>query len=436
MTIKNLRIVIILLALSLLLCGCKAGEKDAANTPAAETTSAAEAAPEPDDGCPLPPPEAEDEPEGTLLVPRIPEPEDPANDARGFLAENQDLLERAAEEMRGKKMSVFAGIMTGWNEGWNQWKEIIKYDLSEDLQTFRTLSEQWQFSAEWTEDGACFVIALPENGDASHAAYEVRLLYAENAPEQADESLAEHWYLRVVPFYDVSGEKSLYDIWKAGKDFIELFPVGKARYAEENGGVSHWVFERFTVTGNEIVFEDSLYWHRRTLISATYDLAADTLHIVYSDGSTAEAKRAEGYRPLWNDTGVEYNTFPAVSREERRAEILVFLEKNRAELERAAEAEDFDTIIKMAEDTGEKWVRVSKNGPGPAYAEDADPYIVIRFSTMIDVTDRGDIYPGLLYRVSLIYTTNTEDQIKDEYFGYFLEPIAENWYIMITDNGF
>jgi hypothetical protein len=41
MTIKNLRIVIILLALSLLLCGCKAGKKDAVNTPAAETTSVA-----------------------------------------------------------------------------------------------------------------------------------------------------------------------------------------------------------------------------------------------------------------------------------------------------------------------------------------------------------------------------------------------------------
>lgn len=434
---KN-NLIIILLA-AVLLLGC-AGTKNAESAaPSPEPTPAPEGAPLPpeDDGCPIPPEETVPEPEATQKPEsHIPEPEDALNDARGFLAENQDLLERAAEEMRGKKMSVFAGIMTGWNEGWNQWEEIIKYDLSEDLQTFRTLSEQWQFSAEWTEDGACFVIALPENGDASHAAYEVRLLYAENAPEQADESLAEHWYLRVVPFYDVSGEKSLYDIWKAGKDFIELFPVGKARYAEENGGVSHWVFERFTVTGNGIVFEDSLYWHRRTLISATYDLAADTLHIVYSDGSTAEAKRAEGYRPIWNDTGVEYNTFPAVSREERRAEILVFLEKNRAELERAAEAEDFDTIIKMAEDTGEKWVSVSKNGPGPAYAEDADPYIVIRFSTMIDVTDRGDIYPGLLYRVSLIYTTNTEDQIKDEYFGYFLEPIAENWYIMITDNGF
>ena len=125
-----------------------------------------------------------------------------------------------------------------------------------------------------------------------------------------------------------------------------------------------------------------------------------------------------------------------ISREETKENVIAFLKANKEELERAAADGDFSAIKEIAKDRGIT-VSVSKHDPQPVFSTDAEPYIELRIrSTMIDVSDLGDVYPGLLYWVSLIYTANAEDQIANDYYRYVMEPIAENWYLEIWDNAF
>ena len=403
--------IIILLTAMLLLAACAkvadAPEAQSEQTPASEPT-------------PAPEPELEVEPMPVSLG-------DMLNDARTFWAENRDLLERVAEEMREGEIAVFAGTATQKDDSWRGRSKIDR--PSGDLKALVELSEKLQFSAQW--EGSCFVIALPENRDATHAKYEIRLIYAETA-QPADETLAENWYLLFEGFSDVGSGRTLYDIWKTEDgDFIELFPVGKARYVMRGEGTSDWLFEAFTVSWNDITFRDS-----RWLSGAVYDWDSDTMLFFYPDGGQHRAARAEGYHPFWNDTGVEYQTFPLISREETKAKVIAFLEETKDELERAAADGDLTAIKKIAEDWGIT-VKVAKHGPQPEFSTDAEPFIELQIgSTMIDVSDLGDVYPGLLYWVSLIYTANAEDQIENDYYRYVMEPIAENWYLEIWDNAF
>ena len=168
----------------------------------------------------------------------------------------------------------------------------------------------------------------------------------------------------------------------------------------------------------------------------------------------------EGINPFFTCTGTEYGEFPLVMEADREAELIAFLQENRDLLERAAAellehpqmrilygkasmlneagtqyepvdaaslSDDLRTLLQLSKDRVISEMRV--HAPEPLFAEDASPYVIIEFPRAIDTTYDD---PGILYNYSLVYTTNTQEQIG-EYYEHFLTPIEGNWYLALNE---
>ena len=168
----------------------------------------------------------------------------------------------------------------------------------------------------------------------------------------------------------------------------------------------------------------------------------------------------EGINPFFTCTGTEYGEFPLVMEADREAELIAFLQENRDLLERAAAellehpqmrilygkasmlneagtqyepvdaaslSDDLRTLLQLSEDGIISKARV--HAPEPLFAEDASPYVIIEFPRAIDTTYDN---PGILYNYSLVFTTNTPEQLVEVYKS-FLTPIEDHWYLALNE---
>lgn len=168
----------------------------------------------------------------------------------------------------------------------------------------------------------------------------------------------------------------------------------------------------------------------------------------------------EGINPFFTCTGTEYGEFPLVLKADCETELLAFLRDNRDLLERAAAellehpqmrilfgkasmlneagtqyepvdaaslSDDLRTLLQLSKDRVISEMRV--HAPEPLFAEDASQYVILEFPRAIDTT--YDV-PGILYNYSLVFTTNTPEQLVEVYKG-FLTPIEDHWYLALNE---
>lgn len=168
----------------------------------------------------------------------------------------------------------------------------------------------------------------------------------------------------------------------------------------------------------------------------------------------------EGINPFFTCTGTEYGEFPIILKADCEAELLAFLRENRDLLERAAAellehpqmrilfgkasmlneagtqyesvdaaslSDDLRTLLQLSKDRVISEMRV--HAPEPLFVEDASQYVILEFPRAIDTTYDD---PGILYNYSLVFTTNTPEQLVEVYKG-FLTPIEDHWYLALNE---
>lgn len=144
-------------------------------------------------------------------------PEKREAEAKAFLTEHRELLERAATDWPDQAhFSIFDGEARFWDEQERGYVTVDAATLPESLQALVALSEKtgidfYRTGPEpvFTEDAApffevCFPRAIDTTYQDPGILYEVWLIYTENTAEQIRysklEPLAENWYIEVY-FY-------------------------------------------------------------------------------------------------------------------------------------------------------------------------------------------------------------------------------------------
>ena len=200
--------------------------------------------------------------------------------ARTFLKENREALERAGDDL-------------------SAWNEVIARSDEPDASV--SLADPSAYFVQTQEPVT--VLAFPWAVDTTRTdageLYEVRLIYAQDPPEQISDlyrdvliPLEEHWYLLTVYYVrsTLPGVWTMPDRYGYGTSYLELHPNGTVRVLETTYDARADEQCRFDADPDA---SNYLLFSKGTLLrTAVYDPETDTLTVRFSDGSERTATRA------------------------------------------------------------------------------------------------------------------------------------------------